>query len=66
MNLLRIKWENIFAIITGSILFVMTIKFTIQNGFDFNVIMFQILYATTTITITRWSFKLSRRFFLQA
>lgn len=66
MNLLRIKWENIFAIITGSILFVMTIKFVIQNGFDFNVIMFQILYATITIAITRWTFKISRRFFLQA
>ena len=66
MNLLRIKWENIITILAIIILSIMTINFFKVNGFDFNVLMFEILYAGLPIILLRWSFKVSRRFFLQA
>lgn len=63
-KLFRVKWENIFAIITGLILTSMTIRFFMINGFDFNLLMFDLLYVGIIIAIIRWSIKLSRRFFL--
>ncbi len=65
MKMWKVKWENIFAIITGLILLIMTINFFIKNGFDFNVLMFEIVYAGLTIMALRWSIKLSRKFFLE-
>lgn len=65
MKMWKVKWENIFAIITGLILLIMTINFFEKNGFDFNVLMFEIVYAGLTIMTLRWSIKLSRKFFLE-
>ena len=65
MKFWRIKWENIFGIITGSILAGMTIKYVIQNGFDFNVIMFDLVYVTISILTIMWCVKMTRKFYLE-
>ena len=64
MKFWRIKWENIFAIITGSILVGMTIKWIMINGFELNTIMFDLLYVSLSILGIRWSVKMTRRFYL--
>lgn len=64
MNIWRIKWENIFGIITGSILVGMTIKYVIENGFNFNVIMFDLLYVSISILLIMWCVKMSRKLYL--
>lgn len=64
MKLLRIKWENIFAIITGLILVIMTIKYIIANGFDHNVFAFDIVYCYLSIVAVRWTIKASRKMYL--
>ena len=65
MKFWRIKWENIFGIITGSILVGMTIKYVIQNGFDFNVIMFDLVYVSLSILAIMWCVKMTRKFYLE-
>ena len=65
IKFLRVKWENIFAIATSLILIGMTIKYFIINGFDFNNLMFDILYISLTIFAFWYSFRYSRRMFLE-
>lgn len=64
MKFWRIKWENIFGIITGSILIGMTIKYIILNGFDLNTIMFDLVYVTVSILGIMWCVKMTRKFYL--
>ena len=64
MNFWKIKWENIFTIIVASILIAMTIKFVIINGFNFDTIMFDLVYMTLSLIGIRWCTKMSRKFFL--
>lgn len=64
MNIYRIKWENIFTIIMGSILLGMTIKYIIINGFNLDVIMFDLVYICVSIMLIRWWVKASRKYFL--
>lgn len=64
MKFWRIKWENIFGIITGLILTGMTIKYVILNGFNFNVIMFDLVYVSVSILAVMWCIKMTRKFYL--
>lgn len=64
MNFWKIKWENIFTIITASILLSMTIKYVVENGFNFDAIMFDLVYMTLSILVIRWCVKQSRKFYL--
>lgn len=64
MKFWRIKWENIFAIITFVILGVMTIEWVIENGFDMNVIMFDLVYISMSIITIRWCVKQTRKLYL--
>lgn len=64
MKFWRIKWENIFGIITGAILLGMTIKYIAINGFDLNIIMFDLVYVTVSILVIMWCVKMARKFYL--
>lgn len=64
MNIWKIKWENIFTIITGSILLSMTIKFIVINGFNFNEVMFDLVYVVLSVVAVRWCIKMTRKFYL--
>jgi len=64
MNIWRIKWENIFAIITFIVLGVMTIIWIIENGFDMNVIMFDLVYISMSIITVMWCVKQTRKLYL--
>lgn len=64
MNLMRIKWENIFGIITFLILGVMTIEWVIENGFNMDVIMFDLVYISMSIITVMWCVKQTRKFYL--
>ena len=64
MNIWRIKWENIFAIITLIVLGVMTIIWIIENGFDMNVAMFDLVYISMSIITVRWCVKQTRKLYL--
>ena len=61
MNLMKIKWENIFGIIMGIILTSMTIKWIIQNGFNLNVIMFDLVYIFMSIITVMFCIKQTRK-----
>ena len=64
MNFWRIKWENIFGIIMGIILTSMTIKWVIQNGFNLNVIMFDLVYISMSVITEMWCIKQTRKLYL--
>lgn len=64
MNFWKIKWENIFTIITGSILLSMTIKFIVINGFNFDLAMFDLVYIVLSMLGVRWVVKMTRKFYL--
>lgn len=64
MSIWKVKWENIFGVITGSIFLGMTIKYVIQNGFNFNVIMFDLVYVAMSILIIMWCVKMTRKLYL--
>lgn len=64
MKFWRIKWENIFGMIMGIIFTEMTIKYVILNGFNFNVIMFDLLYVSASILVVMWCIKMTRKFYL--
>lgn len=65
MNFWKIKWENIFGIITMSMLIAATIKFIILNGFDINVIFFDLIYLSITTLGIMWCVKMTRKFYLK-
>ena len=65
MNFWRIKWENIFGIITGAILISMTIKYGMLHDFDYNVVAFDLLYVVVSIAIVMFSVKATRKFYLK-
>lgn len=65
MDFMRIKWENIFGIITFLILGAMTIEWVIENGFNLDVIMFDLVYVTMSIITVMWCVKQTRRFYLK-
>lgn len=64
MKFWRIKWENIFGLFMGLIFTAMTIKYVILNGFNFNVIMFDLLYVGASILVVMWCIKMTRKFYL--
>ncbi len=64
MNFWRIKWENIFGIIMGLVFIGMTIKYVILTGFNFNGVMFDLLYVSISILIVMWCVKMTRKLYL--
>lgn len=65
MNFFRIKWENIFGIVTGSILLSMTIKYIIINGFNLNVVMFDLVLVVLNMLAVMWCVKMTRKEYLK-
>ena len=64
MNLMRIKWENIFGIITFIVLGIMVIEWIKQNGFNLDVIMFDLIYVSMSIIAVMWCVKQTRKLYL--
>lgn len=64
MNIMRIKWENIFGIITFIVLGIMVIEWIKQNGFNLNVIMFDLVYVSMSIITVMWCVKQTRKLYL--
>lgn len=64
MNLMRIKWENIFGIITFIVLGIMVIEWIKQNGFNLDVIMFDLIYVSMSIITVMWCVKQTRKLYL--
>ncbi len=64
MNLMRIKWENIFGIITFVVLGIMVIEWIKQNGFNLDVIMFDLIYVSMSIITVMWCVKQTRKLYL--
>lgn len=64
MNLMRIKWENIFGIITFVVLGIMVIEWIKQNGFNLDVIMFDLVYVSMSIITVMWCVKQTRKLYL--
>lgn len=64
MNLMRIKWENIFGIITFIVLGIMVIEWIKQNGFNLDVIMFDLVYVSMSIITVMWCVKQTRKLYL--
>lgn len=64
MKFWRIKWENIFGIITSLMMLAMTIKYVIENGFEINTIMFDLVYVSISIVVVMWCVKMTRKFYL--
>ena len=64
MNIMRIKWENIFGIITFIVLGIMVIEWIKQNGFNLDVIMFDLVYVSMSIITVMWCVKQTRKLYL--
>lgn len=64
MSFWRIKWENIFGIITGISLLSMIIKYVILYGFDLNIIGFELIFSIIFISGIMWCVKMTRKFYL--
>ena len=65
MKIWRIKWENIFGLITSTVLLVVIIKYIMINGFDISKIIYDLIYASLSVLAVMWCAKMTRKFYLE-
>lgn len=65
MKLLKIKWENITLCIFSAFFMYCIISHIIRNGFNFNVVMFEIFLYGLVLAINYFAIANSRKQFLQ-
>lgn len=65
MKLLKIKWEKITLCIFGAFFMYCIISHIIRNGFDMNMLMFEIFLYGLVLTINYFAIGNSRKLFLQ-
>lgn len=65
MKLLKVKWENITLCIFGSFFIYCIASHMIKNGFDMNMLMFEILLYGLVLGINYVAIGNTRKLFLQ-
>lgn len=65
MKIWRIKWENIFGLITSTVLLVVIIKYIMINGFDISKIIYYLIYASLSVLAVMLCTKMTRKFYLE-
>ena len=65
MNLLKIKWEKITIGIFGTFFIYCIVSHIIRNGFDMNMLMFEIFLYGLVLTINYIAIANSRKLFLK-
>ena len=63
--MLRIKWENITLTIFGSFFMYCIISHIIRNGFDLNMLMFEILLYGLVLAINYVAVANTRKLYLK-
>ena len=65
MKLLKVKWENITLMIFGTFFIYCIVSHIIKNGFDMNMLMFEILLYGLVLGINYFAISNTRKLFLQ-
>ena len=65
MKLLKIKWENIVLVIVGAFFMYCITSHIVRNGFNFNMLMFEIFLYGLVLTINYYAIANIRKDFLK-
>lgn len=65
MKLLKIKWENITLMIFGAFFMFCIVSHIIRNGFDMNMLMFEIMLYGLVLTINYVAIANTRKLYLK-